>query len=219
MIKDRKIKGGVYLVIDPAMDEEVLLDKVAQALEGGVQVLQIWNHWPKYFALADKLDLIEAILKLCAKYNIPTLINQEWELLKHTDLDGIHFDNIPEGYEAIKQEINKPFICGITCSNNLQVIQWAEQHQLDYVSFCSMFPSNSVETCEIVRPETVKKAREITQMPLFLSGGITTGNLATLKEMDFNGVAVISGILSAESPQASAAAYQNALHTLKQNHR
>jgi thiamine-phosphate pyrophosphorylase len=212
---ERKIKGGVYLVIDPAMDEQVLLEKVAQALEGGVQVLQIWNHWPEHFALADKKKLIAAILKISTQYNTPTLINEAWELLKHTALEGVHFDSIPENYQAIKKEIGRPFICGITCSNELAVIEWAEQNNFDYVSFCSMFPSSSVDSCEIVRPETVRKARAITQMPLFLSGGITTGNLASLKELDFNGVAVISGILSTDSPKDAAVSYQNALQTIK----
>lgn len=212
---ERKIKGGVYLVIDPAMEEKTLLEKVAQALEGGVQVLQIWNHWPEHFALADKNRLIEAILKISTQYNTPTLINEEWELLKHTALEGVHFDSIPKDFENIKKEVGRRFISGITCSNELAVIEWAERNDFDYVSFCSMFPSSSVDSCEIVRPETVRKARAITQMPLFLSGGITTANLATLKELDFNGVAVISGILSADSPKHSATAYQNALQTIK----
>jgi thiamine-phosphate pyrophosphorylase len=215
MERDRKIQGGVYLVIDPVMEEKVLLEKIQQALEGGVQVLQIWNHWPGDFDLSDKEQLVQSILKITAQYQVPALINEEWTLLKTTALDGVHFDSIPENFEGIKQEIGRDFICGITCSNDVQVIQWAEQHGLDYVSFCSMFPSSSVDSCEIVRPDTVKKAREITQMPLFLSGGITKENLVTLKALDFNGVAVISGILSSASPKASASAYQHALNQLK----
>lgn len=212
---NKKISGGVYLVIDPAIETSVLLEKIQQALEGGVQVLQVWNHWPEEFDLADKKALIQSILKITAEHQVPALINEEWNLLKHTNLDGVHFDRAPESFEAIRQEIGRDFICGITCSNDLQVIRWAEQHKLDYVSFCSMFPSRSVDSCEIVRPETVKKAREITQMPLFLSGGITKENLITLKALDFNGVAVISGILSSSSPKASASDYQHALNQLK----
>lgn len=180
-----------------------------------MQVLQIWNHWPAHFGTAEKQALVQSVLEITSAFNVPTLINEEWPLLKTTALDGVHFDSIPENYEAIEKEINRSFIGGITCSNDLQVIEWAEQHQLDYVSFCSMFPSSSVDSCEIVMPETIRQARVITQMPLFLSGGITTGNLTTLKELDFNGVAVISGILSADSPKASATAYQNALQTIK----
>lgn len=209
------ITGGVYLVLDPDMDTPTLLHKLKEALEGGVRVLQIWNNWPASFDLPAKVDLIRAMLAIASAYKVPLLINEEWELLKDTELDGVHFDKVPAEYEAIKAEINREFICGITCGNDLEVIRWATQNQLDYISFCAMFPSTSAGTCEIVSPETVKKAREITQLPFFLSGGITTENMEALQDLDFAGVAVISGILNAASPQKSAAAYIQTLHKLK----
>ncbi|MFD3000755.1 thiamine phosphate synthase [Pontibacter toksunensis] len=206
--------GGVYLVLDPGMDKATLLHRLKEALEGGVKMLQVWNNWPASFNLSAKQDLIQAIVHAASAYQIPLLINEEWELLKGSGLAGVHFDKIPEDYEAIKAEIEREFICGITCSNGLEVIHWAEQNQLDYISFCSMYPSGSVDSCDIVSPGTVKKAREITQIPFFLSGGITADNLIELKELDFAGVAVISGILNAESPRESTFAYKNALTNL-----
>lgn len=214
MRRESQLVGGIYLVLDPSMDKETLLHKLKEALEGGVSIVQIWNNWPASFNLLPKQDLIQAILQVAAAYHVPVLINEEWELLIGTGLAGIHFDKIPEDYEAIKADIKRDFICGITCSNSLEVVHWAEHNQLDYVSFCSMYPSGSVDSCEIVRPETVKKARDITQIPFFLSGGITAENLVTLKELDFAGVAVISGILSAASPKESASAYKSALTNL-----
>ena len=214
MSRDFKIVGGVYLVLDPGMEKSTLLHKLKEALEGGVGLLQVWNNWPASFNLSAKQDLIQSIVHAASAYRVPLLINEEWELLKGSGLAGVHFDKIPEDYEAIKAEIKRDFICGITCSNSLEVIHWAEQSQLDYISFCSMYPSGSVDSCDIVRPETVKKAREITQIPFFLSGGITADNLSELKELDFAGVAVISGILNAESARESAFAYKNALTNL-----
>lgn len=215
MMKRKTITGGVYLVLNPSMDKPTLLRKLKEALEGGVRVLQVWNNWPDSFSLSAKQGLVQAILHVTSAYKVPLLINEEWELLKDTELDGVHFDKIPENYEAIRSEIKRDFICGITCSNDLKVIRWAEQNQLDYISFCAMFPSRSVDSCEIVSPETVRKAREITQIPFFLSGGITAENIAALKELDFAGVAVISGILNAASPKESTSAYTYALNNLK----
>lgn len=202
-------------MLNPAMDTPLLLNRLKQALEGGVQVLQIWNNWPGSFHLAEKQALIKAICDISSVYEVPLLINEEWQLLKDSGLAGVHFDQIPENYEAIKSGIKRDFIAGITCSNNLKVVEWAEQNQLDYISFCAMFPSSSAGSCEIVRPETVKKAREITHMPLFISGGITAGNMTSLKDLDFSGVAVISGILNADAPKKSALAYTHALNQLK----
>lgn len=212
MRKYRKITGGVYLVLDPGKPKPLLLQKVKEALQGGADVLQIWNNWPVGYTHSDKLLLIQELVGLAAEYQVPVLINEEWQLLKDTALAGVHFDSIPADYAAIKTELNRDFICGITCSNDLDVVRWAEQQHLDYVSFCAVFPSPSAGNCEIVQPDTIRQARKITPMPLFLSGGITTENMSRLQALDFDGVAVISGILSAFSARESAAAYKNALN-------
>jgi len=204
--------NGVYLVVDPAMDQSVLLDKVGQALEGGVNILQIWNHWPDQMQSGDKQQLASYIREMAHRYEVPVLMNDDWKMLKKTDLNGVHFDEIPEDFEKIKEEIARDFIAGITCSNDLEVIEWAEENGFDYVSFCAMFPSPSMGSCEIVKPETVKKAREITDMPLFVSGGITPEKISELDGLEFNGVAVISGILQDDKPQQQTLNYNEALN-------
>ncbi len=204
--------NGVYLVVDPAMDQSVLLDKVEQALKGGVNILQIWNRWPDRMHLGDKQQLASYIREMAHRYDVPVLMNDDWKMLKKTDLDGVHFDEIPEDFEKIKEEIGRDFIAGITCSNDQEVIEWAKENGFDYVSFCAMFPSPSVGSCEIVKPETVKKAREITDMPLFISGGITPDKISELNGLEFNGVAVISGILQDDEPKQQTLNYNEALN-------
>lgn len=204
--------NGLYLVVDPSMDHEVLLEKVEESLKGGVEILQIWNHWPEGMSQYDKEQLVTYIIGMAEKYGVPVLVNDDWELLQSTDLDGIHFDSKPNGFDRIREKVGRDFIAGITCSNDLEVIKWAEEKGFDYVSFCAMFPSSSVGSCEIVRPETVRKAREITDMPLFLSGGITPEKIKELSDLDFNGVAVISGILKENEPRKKASNYNQALN-------
>lgn len=213
-VMKKEVAGGIYLVLDPSMDKTELLKKLKQALDGGADIIQIWNHWPDSFSESDKVGLVEVILDLANSYSTPVLMNDDWKMLKKTNLDGIHFDQIPEHFERIQEEIQREFICGITCSNDIEIIQWADEHDFDYISFCSMFPSSSVESCEIVRLETVQKAREITDLPLFVSGGITPENLSELDDLDFEGVAVISGILSSDSPEKSTTEYREVLNKL-----
>lgn len=210
MEKICKITGGIYLVLDPALPIKLLLQKLEAALNGGVDVVQIWNNW---IDKTDKLKLIEAIGKLCRQYQVPLFINEEWQLLTQTPyLNGVHFDGIPEEYSLIKEVINKPFMAGITCSGDLDTVSWAGKNKLDYISFCAMFPSPSAGSCSIVMPAVVKKAYETTSLPIFVSGGITPQNIIALKEKTpFDGVAVISGILSALHPEKQVQTYKDAL--------
>jgi len=206
---------GIYLVIDPSMEEAELLQKLEQAILGGIDILQIWNNWPKDSTLKTKLDLIEKIIALASAKNVPVLINEEWELLKATKLDGVHFDNIPQNWEEVRQTFSDEKIIGFTGGNDLERIRWANQNQVDYLSFCAMFPSSSAISCEIVKPSTVLLARQLTRLPLFLSGGINPENLKGLSLLDFQGVAIISGIMSAENPAKKVKNYKAALAEIK----
>lgn len=209
-INKKHITGGLYLVINPALELNILLQKLEAALSGGIDIVQIWNNWP---AGLNKLSFISEIASLCRPYNIPLLINQEWSLLiETTDLDGIHFDTFPDMLLTIREAVARDIIIGVTCSGNLETVQLAQENKLDYISFCAMFPSTSAGSCDIVLPETVRLAGEITSLPIFISGGITPENAILLKEkILFDGIAVISGILSANDPEKQARAYQNAL--------
>lgn len=205
-----KITGGIYLVIDPAIDMEILLGKLEIALKAGIQAVQIWDNWS---GDANKLSLINAVGGLCDHYATPLLINNDWQLLASSPLlKGVHFDMMPEDLGAIKQAVGRPFLAGITCSGDLDIVKWGHSNKLDYVSFCAMFPSPSASTCTIVMPETVKEARSLTNLAIFVSGGITPQNIKSLKKVTaFDGVAVISGILKAQNPEEIINEYKNAL--------
>jgi thiamine-phosphate pyrophosphorylase len=205
-----KIKGGIYLVIDPAMERDLLFEKLSAALKGGLAAVQIWNNWPQGI---DKLSWIEAVAGLTRFYKVPLLVNEEWQLLNQSPyLNGVHFDKVPIGWEAIRELVGRSFLAGITCTGDLATVIWADSNQLDYISFCAMFPSPSAGSCDMVMPATVKKARALTKIPIFVSGGITPENILLLKkEISFDGVAVISGILSANNPEQKVKLYKDAL--------
>lgn len=205
-----KINGGVYLVIDPAMESSLMLSRLEAALKAGINALQLWNNW---LPGADKQACIAAVSEICRAYRVPLIIDNDWELLVESPhLDGVHFDALPPDYDEIRRKVARPFIAGITCSGDLDVALWADKNGLDYVSFCAMFPSASAGSCTIVMPSLVKTAAELTNMPLFVSGGITPENILSLRQLTpFDGVAVISGIMSAADPFTQVKLYQDAL--------
>ncbi|MBK6263916.1 thiamine phosphate synthase [Marivirga sp. S37H4] len=211
MAAKRNISSGVYLVIDPSMEEGLLLKKLKAVLPEEIAAVQIWDNFHKGQNIQD---LIEKICAICYLHNIPVLINNQWELLLNTSLDGVHFDVIPENYNEIKQTIKREFISGVTINNDLTVVKLAEMYQMDYLSFCSVFPSVTSNSCELVSFDTIKATRKLTSMPVFLAGGIRPDNIHQLKDLPFEGVAVVSGIMSSTDP---AGAVKNYITQLKAN--
>lgn len=203
-MKRQTIQSGIYLIIDPSMEEEILLSKLNFIVKEKIAAIQVWDNFK------DNQNIEELLLKIYERAsvnNIPVIINNRWELLKQIPLDGIHFDEIPENFNDIKKEINRDFIAGITCNNELSTIEYAEKNQFDYISFCSIFPSKTANSCELVDFETVQKAKNIFSGKIFLAGGIDLSNIENLSQLNYDGIAVVSGIMSAENPSENIKMY------------
>ncbi|MGN7786633.1 thiamine phosphate synthase [Niabella sp. 22666] len=207
----RKIQGGVYLIIDPSTDQDVLLSTLKEMVREKIAAVQIWDNFSPD---TDQPVLIEQVLRLCHLQNIPVLINNQWELLKTMNLDGVHFDKAPRNIVQLKQQIGREVIAGITCNNDLSAVKWADENRLDYISFCSMFPSSTANSCDLVSFDTVRKAKEITDIPIFLAGGINPENLPSLSGLNYSGIAVVSGIMSAANPLAELKRYQKRIEEI-----
>lgn len=205
-----EIRDGIYLVIDPSMEKRLLLERIEMALMQELSALQIWDN---FFPEQDIRSLIEKVCELCRPKNVPVLINNKWEFLKSTTLNGVHFDQIPENFATIKKEVNRPFLSGLTCNNDLSFVRWAAEQELDYISFCSIFPSVTSNSCQLVNFSTIEQARKIYQRSIFLAGGIRPENIEKLGKLEYDGLAIISGIMSAERPDESIKRYYEKLKT------
>ena len=201
---------GLYLVLDTSLEVSVLLQKLGDALAGGVDIVQIWNNWPEDFQEQDKIATIKKIQQLIEPYQVPLIIHEDWSLALKTKAAGIHFDTLPDKWSEMKEKLSD-YLIGFTVGNEIEKIEWAIAENVAYLSFCAMFPSSSVDSCDIVSPETVLFAGELTDIPLFLSGGITPEKLDQLGHLTYKGVAVISGILNTYSPTKAAESYKEAL--------
>lgn len=205
-----KIKNGIYLIIDPSIDKNLLFDKLKVIVQEPLAALQIWDNFKNH---ENQVALINDILKICQNKNFPVIINNKWELLNKTELNGVHFDKIPENIDFIKKQVKKNFIMGVTCNNDLKEVQRADKLKFDYISFCSIFPSTTANSCELVSFETIKKAKSLTSLPIFLAGGIKPDNIEMLNELNYSGIAIISGIMNAHNPIEEIKKYKQKLNT------
>lgn len=187
----KKSLQGLYLVIDPKEGFDQLRSKIEEALRGGVSIIQVWDQWSDG---QDRKDFIKQLLAVTG--NLPVIVNNDLELAGMPGVQGIHLDRV----EAIDTVRDPDLIIGVTLSGPAD---WKalKQQGVDYISFCSMFPSSSTDACELVSFETVREACENFPGSVFASGGINLGNANQIMQLGVSGIAVISGILKAEDPR------------------
>lgn len=209
----KELSKGIYVVIDPAMEADKILSQLTQIKGKEIAALQIWDN-PK-IKTWDK-TLLQAIIDLFATTKTPVLINNQWEFCLEMNFDGIHFDILPENLSEMEQNIKRSFLKGLTLENDLSNVKRAVHLGFDYFSFCSLFPSSTVDSCEIVRWESIEKCRSLTQLPIYLAGGINLENFELLKTLPFDGIAMVSSIMNAKNPQKILSKYNNLLKEIEQ---
>lgn len=197
MRRKKPIEKGVYLVVDPSYGEERVLSVTEASMLGGLDVLQLWASWKD-----DKkaIDLGLRLKEIAERYSVPFLINNDLEVALKIGADGLHLDGTEPLPSRIRETMGSDSIVGVTCSTNIDKVLWAEKSEVDYISFCSMYPSSSVNECDIVPMKMVREARHRVSLPIFASGGINLLNAHEVLSAGADGIAVISTIMGADDP-------------------
>lgn len=202
------MKKGIYLVADPSIDREFLLNQIEKALQGGLVAVQLWNQWK---GVANPLEVIQEVHQLTQKAKVPLYLNEGLNYLKYRCFDGIHLDAPTEQLMDFRRQ-RSDLRWGVTCSNNVEVLKWADDHSLDYVSYCSVFSSKTAISCDLVTPTTIAHTRNFYRGKVYLAGGITESTLPSILELPFDGIALVSAIMNAENPTLSVLTFSQLLN-------
>ena len=194
----KKIESGVYLVVDPSYGQEKVLDVARKSMEGGLDVLQLWASWKDD---SSAIDLGKKLVLLANEYSVPFVVNNDLDVALRIGADGVHIDGTEPSPSTIRKRMGDDCIVGVTCSTNMDKVLWTARENVDYISFCSMYPSSSVNECDIVPMRMVSEARKKISVPIFASGGINLTNAHEVIDAGGDGVAAISTIMTSSDPK------------------
>ena len=129
--------------------------------------------------LKKKLIIGEKIRKICKKFKVKFLINDDVYLAKKLNADGCHLGQKDmKIHEARKLIGNK--IIGITCHNSIKLAKVALKNKADYLAFGAFYSTSTKKTKYKPSLNILKKARKITKTPIVAIGGINSTNYKKL---------------------------------------
>ena len=119
--------------------EKTLLEQTEEALEGGATFIQIREK-----DLDEANFEAEAITlkKLCAKYKVPFVVNDNVELAKRIDADGVHVGQSDMEALDVRTLLGPDKIIGVS-AKNVEEALLAEKHGADYLGVGAVFPTSS----------------------------------------------------------------------------
>ena len=191
MINCSKKELMLYAVTDRHwLGEETLYDQVKKALDGGATFVQLREkELDREDFLAEALE----IQKLCRKYGVPFVINDEVSIAKDIDADGVHVGQSDMEAMDVRKVLGPDKILGVSAQTVEQAIT-AEKHGADYLGVGAVFATGSKDDADDVSHETLKAICEAVSIPVIAIGGITKDNVSELVGSGICGVAVISAI-------------------------
>ena len=183
----------LYAVTDRSwLNGETLLSQVEKALKGGTTFVQLRE---KKLDEAHFLEEAKELKMLCRKYQVPFVINDNVEIARKVDADGVHVGQSDMEAGDVREKLGPDKIIGVSAQTVEQAIL-AEKRGADYLGVGAVFPTGSKADAVEVDHETVKAICEAVSIPVIAIGGITKDNVKELAGYGLCGIAVISAIFA-----------------------
>tara|TARA_X000000950_G_scaffold145335_1_gene179671 strand:+ start:544 stop:1158 length:615 start_codon:yes stop_codon:yes gene_type:complete len=126
-----------------------------------------------------KLQIGRKIKRICNKFNVKFLINDDVYLAKKLNADGCHLGQKDMGITEARKLIGNKII-GITCHNSIKLAKIAVTNKADYIAFGAFYSSKTKKVKYKAAINLIKKARRITKTPIVAIGGIGLHNYKNL---------------------------------------
>ncbi len=199
---------SLYAIADASvLPSSHVLRLVERAIAGGVTAVQVRA---KGLEDAAFLDFACTIVDAAARHEVPTLVNDRVDIALASGARGVHLGagDIPP--KVARRLLGPAAVIGVT-AHSLEEVRAAEGCGAHYIGFGSIYPSPSKTVEAIQGLEGLRRARPLTDLPIIAIGGITVDRASEIIAAGADGVAVISGLWSAEDPESRAREYARAI--------
>ncbi len=198
--------NGLYAITPEASDTARLLGQTREVLQGGARVLQYRN---KQGNAAQRLMQASALRALTREYGVVLIINDDAELARQVQADGVHLGGEDVSVAAARAILGADKIIGVSCYNELNLAHNAVRQGANYVAFGAFFASTVKPEALVATLDLLKRARREIALPIVAIGGITLDNGAALLDVGADALAVISALYGAEDIEFAARQFTN----------
>lgn len=183
----------LYAVTDRTwLNGKSLESEVEKICKAGATFIQLREKGitdEEFIAEAKKIKLVTD------KYKIPFVINDNIQVAKAVNADGVHIGQSDMEAKKARDILGENKIIGIS-AGSLQEALTAEKNGADYIGVGAMFHTDTKQDATSVTLEEIKKITKSVSIPVVAIGGINKDNVLKLKESGVDGIAVISAIFA-----------------------
>ena len=127
----------------------------------------------------NKLIIGKKIQKLCKKYKVKCIINDDPLLAKEINADGCHLGQTDMNI-VLARKVLKKHIIGITCHNSKKLIKKAIKNKASYIALGAFFSTKTKRAKYKASIKVLNWAKKTTNIPIVAIGGIKLNNYKKL---------------------------------------
>ena len=200
-MRDSFIIKGLYAITPDSADLNTLIQKTQWAIEGGAFMVQ---YRSKILNRDVKMQQCAAILRLCREYEIPCIVNDDVDMCRILEADGVHLGEKDDNIAEVRHILGEDAIIGSSCYDQLNRAKSAQKEGASYVAFGAMFPTSTKPNAPRATLELLREAKREIQTPIVAIGGITVNNAHDVIKTGIDAIAVITSLYEAKSIKETA---------------
>ena len=127
----------------------------------------------------EKLIIGKKVNKICKKYNVKFIVNDDPFLAKKLDSDGCHLGQKDMNISHARKILGNKII-GITCHNSISLVKKAQINNANYIAIGAFNNSKTKKVKFKSSIRLLKSVKKITNLPVVAIGGINNINYKNL---------------------------------------
>ena len=139
--------------------------------------------------LKKKIIIGEKIKKICKRFNVKFLINDDVFIAKKLNADGCHLGQKDMNIIKARKLIGNKII-GITCHNSVKLSKIAVKNKADYIALGAFNNSKTKKIKYTASINLLRKVKKFTKTPVVAIGGINSNNYKNLLLNNANFLAI-----------------------------
>jgi len=175
--KIRVSKKFIYLISPPKIDSKNFFDQLEDVFK--TKKISFFQLRLKKTPKKKILYIGKKVVRLCKKYNVKCIINDDPYLAKQINSDGCHIGQKDMCILKVRKILDNKIV-GITCHNSKKLIKKAISDKADYIAIGAFFSSKTKKVKFKADIKLLKYAKKITKIPIIVIGGIKLNNYKKL---------------------------------------
>ena len=193
----------LYAVTDRAcLGARPLADAVEASIRGGVTMVQLRE---KSLEVTDRslfLDEAEELARICHKYGVPFIVNDDVEIALLSHADGVHLGQDDTDAREARRILGKDAVIGVTARSADEAIA-AEAAGADYLGVGAVFGTATKTDTRNIGVDGLRAITRAVRIPAVAIGGVKPSNISALAGSGASGVAVVSAIFGADDIESA----------------